>query len=266
METQQPRMPAPGHRAGGISLARAPGGVVFAFAFASAPAGSAPNQIARYAATVLAFFAAVAVGVATLPAVRAADAAPAGSVTYASPEEMIVTISNEVLDVIRNDKAIREGDFDKLQKLVNERVMPHIDFDKMTRLAVGRPWRGATPEQRRALTEQFRILLLRTYSGALSKVSDQKVRLRPSRGQDTADDMVVRTQVIASQGDPIGIDYRLEKTDAGWKVYDINILGVWLVENYKSEFGSLLSQSGVDGLIKALTDKNQSLAGAAKPS
>jgi phospholipid transport system substrate-binding protein len=183
-----------------------------------------------------------------------------------APDAMILSLSNGVLDTIRSDKEIRGGNFDRLQKLVDERIMPHVDFDKMTRLAVGRPWRGATPAQRSALTTQFRSLLLHTYSGALSKVTDEKVRLRPARTQDATTDMVVRTQIVASQGDPIGIDYRLEKTDAGWKIYDLNILGVWLVENYKTEFASSLGQGGIDGLIKALSDKNEKLARAAKPS
>jgi phospholipid transport system substrate-binding protein len=197
---------------------------------------------------------------ATLPTSALAD--PAAE----PPDTMIVNLSNGVLDTIRSDKEIRAGNFDRLQKLVDERILPHVDFDKMTRLAVGRPWREATPAQRSALTTQFRILLLRTYSGALSKVTDEKVRLRPARAQDTATDMVVRTQIVASQGDPIGIDYRLEKTDSGWKIYDLNILGVWLVENYKTEFASTLGQGGIDGLIKALSDKNQALARTAKTS
>jgi len=183
-----------------------------------------------------------------------------------APDALISRVSTDVLEAIRNDKAIRAGDFDRVQKLVNERILPYVDFDKMTRLAVGRAWRGANAEQRGALTDQFRVLLLRTYSGALSKVTDHKVRLRPSRGQDSPNDAIVRTEVVPSQGEPIALDYRLEKTADGWKIYDMNILGVWLVETYKSEFGETISQSGVDGLIKALTEKNQRLANAAKAS
>lgn len=195
---------------------------------------------------------------APLPSLAAEPAADA------SPDKLIMSLSGEILDTIRGDKALRGGDFDKLQKLVNERILPRVDFDKMTRLAVGRAWRGATAEQRQALTDQFRLLLMRTYSGALSKVTDQTVRLRPSHGQDNAADVIVRTQIVATQGDPIELDYRLEKTDAGWKIYDLNILGVWLVENYKGEFGQTLNQGGVDGLITALTQKNQKLASGAK--
>jgi len=195
----------------------------------------------------------VPVAAAEVTAVPAADVAP---------DTMILNLSTEVLDAIRNDKAIKAGDFERVQKLVNERILPKVDFDKMTRLAVGRAWRGATPEQRATLIEQFRLLLMRTYSGALSKVSDQKVRLRPSRDQENPNDVIVRTQVVPSQGDPIGLDYRLEKTDSGWKIYDLNILGVWLVENYRNEFGQSLNQGGIDNLIQVLTRKNQSLAGA----
>lgn len=182
------------------------------------------------------------------------------------PDAMILSLSSEVLESIRADKAIRAGDFGRLQKLVNERIVPHVDFDKMTRLAVGRPWRGASPDQRHALIEQFQMLLLRTYAGALSRVTDEKVRLRPSRGLDTPTDAVVRTEIYGSQGDPITLDYRLEKTDSVWLIYDMNILGIWLVENYKTEFASALNQGGIEGLIKTLTDKNASLARSAKPS
>jgi phospholipid transport system substrate-binding protein len=221
---------------------------------------SKPARLALHAVTA-ALLAVLACG--AVPVAGAADAAaPAAAV---APDTMILNLSIEVLEAIRNDKAIKSGDFDRVQKLVDERILPKVDFDKMTRLAVGRAWRGATPEQRATLTEQFRLLLMRTYSGALSKVSDQKVRLRPSRDQENPNDVIVRTQVVPSQGDPIGLDYRLEKTDSGWKIYDLNILGVWLVENYRNEFAQSLSQGGVDNLIQVLTQKNRSLAGGAKP-
>lgn len=216
----------------------------------------------RAAARVLAF--ALACGLGTAFPAGGARAADAGA--DAAPDAMILALSKDVLETIRNDKAIQAGDFDRVQKLVNDKILPRVNFDKMTRLAVGRPWRGATADQRAALTEQFRILLLRTYSGALSKVSDQQVRLRPSRADEGGNDIIVRTQIVPSAGDPIGIDYRLERTDAGWKIYDLNILGVWLVENYKNEFTETLGQGGIDGLIKALTDKNQKLASGTKAS
>jgi phospholipid transport system substrate-binding protein len=194
------------------------------------------------------------VGVPALPAAAADD----------SPDTMILNLSNEVLETIRNDPAMKAGDFDRLRKLVDERILPKVDFDKMTRLAVGRAWRDATAEQRATLTTQFRLLLMRTYSGALAQVSDQKVRLRPARPAETPNDVIVRTQIVGGQGDPIGLDYRLEKTDAGWKIYDLNILGVWLVENYKTEFAQSLNQGGIANLIQTLTQKNQKLAAGSK--
>jgi len=152
----------------------------------------------------------------------------------------------------------------RVQKLVDEKILPYVDFEKMTRLAVGRGWRQATPEQRAALTREFRTLLVRTYSGALSQVKDHQVQLRPFRAQPNDSDVMVRTNIVASRGDPIQLDYRLEKTAAGWKIYDVNILGVWLVENYKSQFASEINANGVDGLIKTLTDRNRELGGAKK--
>jgi phospholipid transport system substrate-binding protein len=199
----------------------------------------------------MAAFMAAAIQIATTEPAQAADT------DNAAPDAMVVSVSNGVLEAIRADKSIRSGDFSRIQALVNERIVPHVDFDRMTRLTVGRPWRTATAEQKQALIEQFRLLLMRTYAGALSRVSDEKVRLKPTHGQDAADDVVVRTEVVPSQGDAIQLDYRLGKTDAGWRIYDMNIMGVWLVENYKNEFRDTLNQSGVDGLIQALTQKNR---------
>lgn len=177
-----------------------------------------------------------------------------------APDAMVRDLSNEVLSAIKADRALKSGDTNRVQKLVDEKVLPYTDFQKMTQLSVGPGWRNATPEQRAALTREFRTLLVRTYSGALGQVSDHKVELRPFRAQPTDTDVIVRTQVVASRGDPIQLDYRLEKSDGGWKIYDINILGVWLVENYKSQFSSQVNSSGVDGLIKTLTDRNNQLA------
>jgi phospholipid transport system substrate-binding protein len=147
-----------------------------------------------------------------------------------------------------------------VQQVVDERVLPHVDFQKMTRMAVGRGWREATPEQRDALTREFHQLLVRTYSGALTQVSDHQVQLRPSRAQPNDTDVVVRTNIVASRGEPIQIDYRLEKTATGWKIYDVNILGVWLVENYRTQFASEINARGIDGLIKTLSERNRQLA------
>ena len=184
-----------------------------------------------------------------------ASAASAQSASTA-PDAMVRDLSNEVLTAIKADKALKSGDTARVQQLVDEKVLPYTDFQKMTQLSVGPGWRNATPEQRAALTREFRTLLVRTYSGALSQVSDHKVELRPFRAQPTDTDVIVRTQIVASRGDPIQLDYRLEKSDGGWKIYDINILGVWLVENYKSQFSSQVNASGIDGLIKTLTERN----------
>jgi phospholipid transport system substrate-binding protein len=172
------------------------------------------------------------------------------------PDALVRNLSTDVLDSIRRDKALQAGDFAKLQQMVDEKILPHVNFEKMTRLAVGRGWRDATAEQRQALTREFRTLLVRTYSGALAQVRDHQVRLLPFRPA-SADDVIVRTQIVASRGEPIQLDYRLEKTEAGWKIYDVNVLGVWLVENYKNQFASQINQGGIDGLIKHLTELNR---------
>jgi phospholipid transport system substrate-binding protein len=202
----------------------------------------------------------IAFGAALLAAGAVSAQAPAATPSTATaPEVLVRDLSNEVLATIKADKALASGDVNRAQKLVDEKILPYVEFEKMTRLAVGRGWRQATPEQRAALTREFRTLLVRTYSGALSQVTDHKVELRPFRAQPTDTDVLVRTSVVASRGDPIQLDYRLEKTDAGWKIYDVNILGVWLVENYKTQFASQINAGGVDGLIKTLTDRNRQL-------
>jgi len=200
------------------------------------------------------------IGAALLAAGAVSAQAPAAMQSAAvAPDVLVRDLSNEVLATIKADKALASGDVNRVQKLVDEKVLPYVDFGKMTRLAVGRGWRQATPEQRAALTREFRTLLVWTYSGALSQVTDHQVQLRPFRAQPGDTDVVVRTSVVASRGDPIQLDYRLEKTEAGWKIYDVNIIGVWLVENYRTQFASQINASGVDGLIKTLTDRNKQL-------
>jgi phospholipid transport system substrate-binding protein len=194
--------------------------------------------------------------VAGVASAQAPAAAPSATV---APEALVRDLSTDVLNAIKADNALKGGDVNRVQKLVDEKVLPYVDFQKMTQLAVGRGWRQATPEQRAALTREFRTLLVRTYSGALSQVTDHQVKLRPFRGQPSDTDVMVGTNVVPSRGDPIQLDYRLEKSDAGWKIYDVNILGVWLVENYKTQFASQINAGGVDGLIKTLTDRNKQL-------
>ena len=191
---------------------------------------------------------------------RPAIAAEAVSRAEMPPDKLVQSVSTEVLDRIKSDPALHKGDFDNLQKLIDEKVAPYVDFERMTRLAVGRGWRDATAEQREALTREFRTLLVRTYSGAMSRVTDHQVKMRPFRAEPADTDVIVRTQVAPSNGDAIELDYRLEKTDAGWKIYDVTILGVSLVENFRNSFASEISQGGVDGLIKVLTERNKQLA------
>jgi phospholipid transport system substrate-binding protein len=196
------------------------------------------------------------VGLLAAPAFAQAPAA-------ASPEVLVRDVTNAVLDAIRADKQLASGDIARIQKLVDEKILPHTDFTRMTQLAAGRGWRNATPEQRTALTTEFRQLLMRTYSGAVSQVRDHRVELKPQRAQPSPDDAVVRTELVASRGDPIQLDYRLTKTDAGWKIYDVNVAGVWLVENYRAQFTQAINAGGVDGLIKQLADRNRALEAAA---
>lgn len=208
-----------------------------------------------------------AVGAAALTVLSLTSAAQAQNTAAAAvqaPDVFVRNATNEVLDAIRKDKSLQTGDVSKVMGLVDEKILPHVNFEKMTQMAVGRGWRQATPEQRQALTREFRVLLVRTYSGAISQVRDHQVQLRPFRAEPNATDVLVRTNVVASRGDPIQLDYRLEKTDAGWKIYDINVLGVWLVENYKTSFASEINQNGVDGLIKSLTERNKQLESAKK--
>ena len=205
---------------------------------------------------------ALSVSQAVLPPPALAQAAPAASpaaTTQGAPDQLVNKVSNEVLEAIRSDKSLQSGDIGRINQLVDQKVLPYVDFEKMTRLAVGRGWRQATPEQRTLLIKEFRTLLTYTYSGALSQITDHKVQLRPFRAAPTETDVVVRTQVVASKGDPIQLDYRLEKGDSGWKIYDMNILGVWLIENYRNTFATELNSGGVDALLKSLTERNKSL-------
>lgn len=190
----------------------------------------------------------------------------AGSVALAAdeaPDALIKRTSNEVLDVIKADKAIQSGDIGKIIALVDSKVMPHVNFTRMTASTVGRNWRQATPEQQKRLQEEFKILLVRTYSGALSQVKDQTVNVKPLRAAAADTEVVVRTEVIG-RSEPIQLDYRMEKTPTGWKIYDLNVLGIWMVETYRTQFAQEISTKGVDGLIAALAQRNQTNSVAKK--
>jgi phospholipid transport system substrate-binding protein len=181
-----------------------------------------------------------------------------------SPDELVKTMMTDVLDSIKKDSSLKAGDQLKLNALVDGKVLPYVNFEKMTRLAVGPGWRQAAPEQRQKLIKEFRTLLVRTYSGAVANVTDHQIQMKPFRAAAADTDVLVRSSVVPSKGDPIQLDYRLEKIDAGWKIYDVSVLGVWLVENYKSQFASEVSQNGIDGLIKSLEARNRQPAEAKK--
>ena len=179
-----------------------------------------------------------------------------------APDALIQSVSTEVLEAVKADKSIQAGDVRKIIALVDAKVMPHVNFTRMTASAVGRYWRQATPEQQQRLQDEFKLLLVRTYSGALAQVKDQTVTLKPMRGAPTDTEVVVKTEV-RGKGDAIQLDYRLEKTSGAWKIYDLNVLGVWLVENYRNSFAQEIGANGIDGLIGKLAEKNKAAAGKA---
>ena len=172
-----------------------------------------------------------------------------------SPEALIKEVSTDVLESVKADKSIKEGDVSKVIALVDAKVMPYINFQRMTSSAVGRYWKQATPEQKKRLQEEFKILLVRTYSGALAQVQDQTVQIKPSRAGADDKEVVVKTEV-RGRGDSIQLDYRLEQLADGWKIYDVNVLGVWLVENYRNSFSQEIGANGIDGLISKLAERN----------
>ena len=181
-----------------------------------------------------------------------------------APDAFIQRISTDVLNSIKTDKAIRAGDMARVVALVDTQILPNVNFQRMTASAVGPAWRQATPDQQKQLQDQFKILLVRTYAGALSQVRDQTISMKPLRAGSDDKEVVVRSEVKGG-GDPIQLDYRLEKTPgvgAGWKIYNLNVLGVWLVETYKSQFAAEINAKGLDGLIASLTERNK--ANAAK--
>jgi phospholipid transport system substrate-binding protein len=187
--------------------------------------------------------------------------APAVSVAeeFPSPDTLVREVTNDVLGFIRADEAIQAGDTRKVIALVDERILPHFNFSRMTMLAVGRDWRSATPAQQSRLTDAFRVLLVRTYSNALTQYRTQTIDFKPLRASPTDKTVKVSTEVRQSGAQPIGIDYALEKTDKGWKVFDVIVAGVSLVTNYRGSFGDEIRANGVDGLIASIEAKNKSL-------
>ncbi|MFG6446905.1 phospholipid-binding protein MlaC [Roseateles sp. BYS180W] len=176
-----------------------------------------------------------------------------------APDLLIRQLSQETLDAVRTDKAIQAGDVGRVMTMVDAKVMPHVNFQRMTASAVGRFWRQATPEQRQRLQDEFKTLLLRTYSGALAQVKDQQVALKPLRASPEDKEVVVKTEV-RGKGEPIQLDYRLEKSEQGWRIYDMNVLGIWLADQYRNSFAQEINAKGIDGLIKSLAERNQKAA------
>ena len=175
------------------------------------------------------------------------------------PDAMIQRLSTSVLDNIRSDKSLQGGDIAHVMSLVDSKIMPSVNFRRMTASAVGPAWRQATPEQQKRLQDEFKLLLVRIYAGALAQVSDQTILIKPLRAAPGDKEVLVRTEV-RGRGDPIQLDYRLEKTPgegSGWKIYNLNVLGVWLVETYRSQFAREISSNGIDGLIQVLSERNK---------
>ena len=178
-----------------------------------------------------------------------------------APDVLVQRISGEVMAAVKADAAIQKGDVNRIMALVDSKIMPNVNFSRMTASAVGRFWRQATPAQQKQLQEEFKTLLVRTYSGALGEVKDQTVSFKPLRAKPEDTEVVVRSEV-RGRGEPIQLDYRLEKTTEGWKIYDLNVLGVWLVETYKTQFAQEINTKGIDGLIASLVQRNKAGATA----
>jgi phospholipid transport system substrate-binding protein len=188
-----------------------------------------------------------------------AIAAPAANSNEA-PDVLVKRISNDVLDIAKTDKDIQAGNEKKVMELVDAKILPYVDFQRMTALAAGRFWREATPEQKTALSTEFRTLLVHTYAGALSQVKNETVEFKPMRADPADTEVEVRSMVNRPRAEPIQLNYRLAKGPSGWKIFDINVLGAWLVETYKGTFATEIGKGGIDGLIKKLADRNKELA------
>ncbi|HEY8047681.1 MAG TPA: ABC transporter substrate-binding protein [Ramlibacter sp.] len=181
-----------------------------------------------------------------------------------APDVFIKRLSDDVMNSIRSDAKIKGGDTNRVLALVDSKIMPNVDFPRMAAASVGPAWRQATPDQKKRLEDEFKLLLVRTYSGALAQVNDQTISVKPMRNSPEDSEVVVRTE-IRGRGDPIQLDYRLEKTPgqgSGWKIYNLNVLGVWMVETYRNQFAEVANTKGIDGLIAAIADRNKANAAA----
>ena len=202
---------------------------------------------------------------AAAPAVFAQAAPPAAAASAnlnaAAPDELIRSVSNDVLAQIKGDKAIQAGDISKIAALVDQKIMPYVDFQRMTASAVGRSWRSATPAQQSKIQAEFKTLLVRTYAGALSQVRNHTIDVKRLRAAPSDTEVVVKSELKSGSQQPIALDYRLEKTAQGWRVYDMNVMGVWLIETYRADFGSVINAGGIDSLISKLQERNAANAG-----
>jgi phospholipid transport system substrate-binding protein len=178
-----------------------------------------------------------------------------------APDALVKRTSGEVLQIVRTDPKVQAGDQQRIREVIETKLLPNFDFERMTALAMGRNWNKATPEQQKLLVDQFRTLLVRTYSGALSQYKDQTIDFKPLRADPAAADVVVRSEVVRSGQAPVQIDYGMTRTPAGWKAYDVIVGGVSLVTNYRDEFNEQIRNGGVDGLIRTLGDKNKGATG-----
>lgn len=179
-----------------------------------------------------------------------------------APDKMVQRVTEEVMTIVQSDKSIQSGDRNRIRQVINDKILPNLDFDRTTSLAMGRYWRDATPEQKQQVEKEFRALLIYTYSGAMSLIRDQKITYEPFRADPAATDVEVFAHANSAQGQPVRFGYRLIKNPDGWKVYDVNVLGAWLIQTYKDSFSYEIQRSGIDGLIKTLADKNKRLAAA----
>jgi phospholipid transport system substrate-binding protein len=201
-------------------------------------------------------------------AVFAAWALAFGGSAFAeeTPDALVSRISREVIASAKTDEKIQHGDRQRIMRLVETKILPHADFQRSTRLVVGRYWREATPLQQRQLTEEFRKLLIYTYSGAMSQIRDQQIDVKPLRADPADTDVVVHSEFRKTRGaEPIQVSYRLAKSTDGWKIYDVNVMGAWMGETYRSSFSAEIGKGGIDGLIRTLSEKNRQLAGAVRP-
>ena len=191
--------------------------------------------------------------------------ATAGAASTTAPDALARGVTDEVMQILRTDKDLQSGSQKKARELIETKIAPHFNFTSMTKLALGKNWAAATPDQRKALTEEFRALLVQTYTASLTLFKDQKIEYRPLKAAPDETDVLVRSLVKSSGGgEPVQVDYGMEKTDDGWKVYNVKIGGISLVENYRGTFNTEIQKSGVDGLIKTLRDKNRSLVAQTK--